>query len=101
MPSRLISLTQWESNLTTVWHWHKIGTFKYGPLRLKSDVVRATIALMNKPENPSPRANPPVTPDVLEEVLRRRKTLDEDARHAVDAKKAIEDLIRRHTPTSS
>jgi len=56
---------------------------------------------MNKPENPSPRANPPVTPDVLEEVLRRRKTLDEDARHAVDAKKAIEDLIRRHTPTSS
>lgn len=56
---------------------------------------------MNKPESPPPGAEPPVTPDVLEEVLRRRKTLDPDARDAVDPKKAIDDLIRRYIPTSS
>ena len=52
---------------------------------------------MNTRDNTPKQPNPPITPEVLEEVLRRRHELKPDE-PTFDANKAIDDLIRRHTP---
>lgn len=54
--------------------------------------------------NPSdrPKATKPDIPaETVEELLRRRDTLEYDKARAVDAEKGLEELIRRHTPPQS
>jgi hypothetical protein len=55
---------------------------------------------MNARDNTPKRPEPPVAPEVLEEVLRRRHALRANE-PTVDARKALDDLIRRHTPAQS
>jgi len=55
---------------------------------------------VNARDNSLKRPEPPVTPEVLEEVLRRRHAL-KPGQPTVDAQKALDDLIRRHTPAHS
>ena len=55
---------------------------------------------MNAPDKLPKRSDPPVTPEVLEEVLRRRHALTPNE-PTFDASNALDDLIRRHTPAQS
>ena len=56
--------------------------------------------LMNARDHTPKRPEPPVTPEVLEDVLRRRHAM-KPGEPTVDAQKALDDLIRRHTPAQS
>ena len=54
---------------------------------------------MNARDKTPKRPELPVAPEVLEEVLRRRHALRPDE-PTVDVRKALDDLIRRHTPAA-